>query len=279
MFVKILASTFLFVALSGCANLQAVRDYATESAQFTGFKTLTDHFLHRYEREQPFLSDDSIRLCSATKARALHERRQAAYPDLIQLNGSITAYMMTLAELAGAGSFDLSQSVEGLGSEIRQHPQFGLHAEQVDAYTKLFQLLANAVTYGLQQRAIAKTVESADPLIQQLLSGMENILDAYAISARNERDCVAGNLEIEAIRSKSVLSSMLGKHLAAEKQVEYDRLDEQIRTAQAGVAGIKQGHAMLKENVSTLTFSELADELKGFTRAVKETGKALSELR
>jgi hypothetical protein len=277
MYVKFILSSLASLFLAGCIGLKEVRDYAAESAKLASYKELTDHFAERYNRERPFLGS-APRLCSEEIELALHERRQAAYPDLIKIHDSVAAYMATLATLAGDKAFDLREPISNLSTAIKEHPDFGVTTEQVDAYTKLVQMLVGLGTRALQQRAIRNTIEAADPPIQKLLLGMEEMLNAYATSSINERGCVAGNLEIEAARSQNLLTRILGKQLAAEKSAEYDALDETITKARVGVIAVRDGHAKLKKNVSKLTAKEVSDELKRLSKEIQAARKALAKL-
>ncbi len=266
---------------TACAPLSDVRQYSEQSAKLAAYKTLTDRFRSRYDREKAFVGI-SLSCARPAIAEQYNQRRQAAYPDLVNMHDLMGSYMAILATLAGSDTFDLSKSIQGLGKSISEHPDLGISADRVQSYTQLATIVTGIVTRGVQQHAIGKTVIEADPSVQNLLQGMLDVLAAYDISNENERGCVVGYLMLAAASpptsSREALLTALAKNLAQEKDVEYDRIAAATEQAMQGIAAIKAGHTKLRENVSTLTSAELKTELERLTNEIGEARKALAKL-
>ena len=111
---RLLAAVSLSLVVTGCANLQDVRDFAGESARLSAYTELTTRFRDTYEREQPYLSGPVEQ-----QAQANDKRRRDAYPDLLKIHQGMVLYMQTLATLAGDDTFDLSPAVNSLASGIK----------------------------------------------------------------------------------------------------------------------------------------------------------------
>jgi hypothetical protein len=275
----IAVATLGFV-LVGCAPLQDVRKYASESAKLSSYKTLTTRFRDTYEREAPFVGPGTD--CNAQRARSQDAWRKSAYPDLIKMHDLMAEYMATLAVLAGDNTFDLSKPIAGLGDSIKKHPHLGIEAAQVDAYIKLGSIVAGLATRGMQQKAIGETVTRADPLVQDLLEGMSVMLDVYHINNSKERGCVVDFLTQEstiAMRSRrTALVGVLGRELAKEKTAEYAANARGIEKASEGIEAMRKGHAELRMNVNSLSSKELAAALKELSNEIRDARKALDAL-
>lgn len=278
--LKIYIAMALCLFLVGCASLQDVQNYASESAKLSSYKDLTDRFRDTYERESPFVGPGTD--CDSKRAQEQDALRKSAYPDLIKMHDRMALYMATLAILAGDNTFDITQPITDLSDSIKKHPGFGIGTDQIDAYTSLANIVASVITQRHQQKAIRETVTSADPYVQNLLEGMRIMLDVYEIHNSKERGCVVDFLKQEstiAMRSQTTrLIGVMGKNLAMEKAAEYDNNEQAIMMALAGIEAMASGHANLKKNVNSLSSKELSESLKRLSNQIREARKAIDAL-
>ena len=62
---RCLAAFALTLAFFGCVKLKAVQDFAGEAAKFSEYIELTTRFRDTYQREQPYLPDQTAELAQA----------------------------------------------------------------------------------------------------------------------------------------------------------------------------------------------------------------------
>jgi len=255
------------VMLTGCTNLKVVRDYASESAKFSAYTELTDRYRDTYQREQPYLDVEDDK-----GEKATDEKRQAAYENLIKIHQSLTAYMQTLAQLAGEDTFSLSKDVGALSGSIQQLPELGIGTDQVEAYTGIVQIVARWSTTGKQERAVRKMVEEADPSVQKLLAGMRHLVGLYRKTNQNERARVVGVFEVQIPftgEPKDVLLNRLARAHVQAKTWEYKQADQQYAKAEKALAAMAEGHRKLREGLADLSREDLKQSLSQAAKDIK----------
>lgn len=247
----------LFLAASvGCVNLKTVRDFAGESARFSAYTELTAHFRDTCRRERPYLSGEAAEL-----AQANDRQRQAACRDLLELQRALSAYMRTLARLAGEETFDVSEGLGEAASGIGAHADYGLDARHAAAYAGLSRVVARWATSARQQRAVRDLIQEADPSLQALLDGMASVVDCCRRTNENEKDTVTGMLEVEiafADRAPDRLLAALAKAHLQSRLDEYRLADAMCGSAERGIRKIQEGHRTLFENCDRLSRAEAA---------------------
>ena len=264
---RLLAAASLSLVLTGCANLQDVRDFAGESARLSAYTELTTRFRDTYQREQPYLSGPVEQ-----QAQANDKRRRDAYPDLLKIHHGVALYMQTLATLAGDDAFDLSPAMDSLTSGIKAYPEGGIDSRQVDAYASMAKIVAKWMTSAAQEKAVREMVMEGDPSVQAILDGMAALVSYYRKTNDNERKAVLGFLEVElafAGAPKDKLLAALGKAHLQAKIREYQVADARYGEAEAGIASIKEGHKALARNVDNLSTAEAKAQIKKLTKDIK----------
>lgn len=278
--MSVLSLGLAAAVLVGCTSLSDVQTYAVESAQLAGYPKLTDRFRDTYLRERPYLGPTGH--CDENAAKQQDELRQAAYPDLVKMQTRLAEYMAMLASLAGDEAFSLDASISELGGSIKLHPDLGVSAQQVDAYTQLGVIISRRFKKGLQQKAIRDTVVRADPQVQALTAGMSLMVDGFSISNSHEKGCVVDFLEQEsafaARRRDGELAAAIGRQLAMDKAAEYSQVDAALAEAKQGTQRIGEGHAALKENVDSLSARELIATLQLLTDDISKAKAAIATL-
>lgn len=104
----------LGLLLAGCAGtdrLRDVREFAAASSTLSGYTEMSLRFRDTYPRAQPYLSP-----AADERERALDAVRRQQYADCLNIEKSVAPYLDTLAVLAGASQYDLSDQVQRLGS-------------------------------------------------------------------------------------------------------------------------------------------------------------------
>jgi len=270
-----LAFSILLLLLGGCTNLKVVRDYAKESAQFSAYSELTERYRDTYQREQPYLDLEDDKGEQITD-----QKRQAAYEGLIRIHKALTAYMQTLAKLAGEDSFSLSKDVTALSGSIKALPELGIDAAQVDAYSGLVQVITRWATAAAQERAVRQLVEAADPQVQQLLAGMQHLLELYRKTNQNERAKVVGVFEVYLPftgEAKDVLLNRLARAQLHAKLEEYRQADLKYVKAGKAIQAMADGHRKLKANLAELSREDLKQSLIQAATDIKTLREGLTK--
>lgn len=254
-------------ATTGTASLREVRDFADSSARLAGYAELSTRFRDTYAREQPYLTPLSDKL-----ARDNDARRRAVYDDFISAQKAVVLYLQTLAMLAGADRYDLSDRLDDLGTGLKANAETGLEQRHLSAYMGLTRLLTRAIASGYQNRSVETMVRDGDADIQTLLDGMITLTRLYARTNDNEKKTVLGIFDIEIPFSAKPQDRMLvtlAKVHYLNKSTEYKLVDKRYDLAMQGLAKVALGHQKLRENLDKLSFGEVRAELAGYGRDLR----------
>jgi hypothetical protein len=273
---SLMALPLLLLVLGGCTNLKVVRDYAGESAKLSAYTELTDRYRDTYQREQPYLD-----LANDQGEKATDEKRQAAYESLIKIHQSLTAYMETLAKLAGEDAYSLSKNADALAGAIKPMPDLGISADQVDAYSSLVQVVARWATAACQESAVRKAVEAADPHVQKLLAAMQHLVRLYRKTNEQERARVVGVFEVAIPYTndpKDVLLNRLARVQMQSRIEDYKQADLKYAKAEKALAAVAEGHRKLREGLANLSREDLKQSLTQTAKDIKTIRESLNKV-
>jgi len=266
----------LSLALSACVDLGAVRDYAGESARLTtDYTTLTDHYRDTFVREAPYLDGATL-----DAARAADAKRQAAYPDLLRIQDTVSHYLATLATLSGDDTFKLTGS-GSVAAQIKAHPVAGLDAQQVSGIAELANLTAGTAASFWQQRAVRDTLRAGEAPFQTSIGAMRHLLDLYSKTLENERHSVLDPFEAEfeladaGATDASAPTLKWARIQYRDKTAEYDRARQNIDAAIKALDIVAAGHTRLVENADDLSKRELVAALKVMSKDIRTVRKQL----
>lgn len=257
--------------LGGCAsnrvNLEEVREFADASARLGGYAELSTRYRDTYLREQPYLPPAAEQVAKDNDAR-----RHAAYNDFVTIQKAVVLYMQTLSQLAGAARYDFSPQLDTLGVGMAGMSNTTLGQKQVGAYTGLARLLTRAFTSRLQKESVETMVREGDADVRILLEAMASLTDIYAAAHENEKKTVLGFFEVAlplAERPQDRLLYTLARAHVQAKSSEYRLIDRRIDLARQGLAKVAQGHQKLRENLDTMSSSEMRHMLSDVVRDLR----------
>lgn len=271
-----IASLVVVLHLTGCSNLEPVRDFANASAELSGYTELTNRFNSTYERERLYLSGSLD-----AKAQANDKKRKAIYNDLLKVHKTATLYMQTLAKLAGEDTYDLSDEISGLSGGIKAHPEFGISTAQVDAVANLSNLISKWTTAGIKEQAVKEMVREGDASFQHLLEGMRNLIRLYEKTNENEKRTLLGFFEVELLYAdtpKDKLLATLARVLEDSKRREYEQTKLVFLSAEQGIQKVSEGHSALVKHLDDLSGGDLQATLKVLTKDIKSVTKTAQML-
>jgi hypothetical protein len=259
------------VLLTACVQLKEVRDFAGESAKFSGYTELTTRFRDTFERELPYLDDQNL-----IKEAENDKGRKQVYSDLLKIHDRVSLYLKTLATLAGEDRFDLSKPIGAVEEGITANSNFGIEQKQVNAYSELGKIVAKWATSAYQQSAVREMVREGNGHVQVSLEGMAGLVRLYRKTHTQERKIVFGTFDVEVpFRNKpqdKLLLVLTRTHIQT-KELEYKVAEAKYDDAEKGISKIADGHAGLYKDINNLD----KDEVKAFIGAVAKDIKALRE--
>lgn len=266
---------YIILFLGACSNLQEVRDFTSESAQLSGYTGIIDYTLGGYARSEAYLLPD-IR---ATEKTA-NGTYQASRESLIGLHKLSSAYMTTLAKLAGADTFNIDTSVDKLAKSIKESPDFGIQSVTVDAYVNLVHTLSKWVLAGVQEKAVRHMIQDGGKDFEKIISGMGDVVRILRKVHDNERKTVLNSLETMILTTKTTPENYLVLALAQdrlnEKRAYYAKGDALYVAAAKGIKDIEDGHHIMAENLNRLDAKEVRDKLKQLRDDIKNVHDTLT---
>lgn len=272
--LRTLATSALLAAsllLGGCVsnqvNLEEVREFANASARLGGYAELSTRYRDTYLREQPYLPAAAEKV-----ARENDARRHAAHNDFVTIQKAVVLYMQTLSALAGEGRYDFTPQIDTMGAGLTGLAETTLGQKQVSAYTGLARLLTRAVTSHYQRESVETMVREGDADVRVLLEAMITLTDVYAAANENEKKTVLGFFELAlplADRPQDRLLYTLARAHVQGKTSEYRMIDKRFELARQGLTKVAQGHQKLRENLATMSSSEMRQMLTNYVRDLR----------
>lgn len=255
--LNLIAALGLALALGGCATnsptLLDARALAAESATLEVFSELTLRYRDTYRREQPYLSPQAD-----PGERELDARRRDAYADFINVQKSVALYLQTLGKLADDGQYDLSAQIKTLGGSIKAWPESGLDQQHASAYTRLGQLITQALMAPQQEAALRAMVRDGDAPVRSLIEAMGALLRYYDKTNANEKKIVLGLFEVElpfADSPRDRLLATLARVHYQDKADEYRQVARRFALAEKNLAALAQRQRDLARQVGPGTAS------------------------
>ena len=295
--------------LIGCANLEAVREFTSNSAKLTGYTEVSDRFVSSPARIQAQIPDDPRFDPDQANTKRLAAEIALAKDSLFKLHSVTTGYMEALAQLAGEDAFSLSPQIDQVTGALVAAPSFGLNAEHVQAFGSIASKVTSWLLAAKQAKEVKTMVETHGAAMDKLLEGMELVASAMKVQLDNER----GQLRTyEDVRLSSYLVQVGGElpppsEMADAERIRYEptqrSLDNRrkamlvwarrsyvdieqeqnnaVSSAIAAIEGIKvvrKGHDDMRRNIDRLTSAQLTALLKKAASDLKSIRQNLNTL-
>jgi hypothetical protein len=266
---RFLALVWLALVVSGCANLGAIRDFASTSSdaaqynQLVGTYVTTPTRLMRYEPEsqRPVL------------ARQATERTAQQEPLLLRQR-LIQSYMDALGQLAADGLASYDKQLDSLGTAL-QAAKFADQSEAA-ALAGVSKRLATAVTERWRQSKLVTLIEETDAPFQVVVGKLVTIVETgFAGDIANEREAVNKYYtELQRTSRDPAGLAALGEW--------RDMREGQIRDRETAIASyvvvlktIATGHHKLYESRHDLSQVGVQAEIHQYTTRLREAVNAI----
>lgn len=267
--VRFFAVVWLGLVASGCANLGAIREFASTSSdaaqynQIVGTYVDTPTRLMRYEPE----SQRPVLVRQAAE-------RQAQREQLLMRQRLIQAYMDALGQLADDGLTTYDKQLDALGNAL-QAAKFADQGEAA-ALTAVSKLVTTAATDHWRQGKLVTLIEQADAPFQIVVGTLVVIVETgFTTDIANEREALNKYYtELQRTSRDPAGLAALGEWREIRDGQIRDR-ETAIRSYVVVLKTIASGHHKLYESRHELSKVQVQAEIHQYTSRLKEAVNAI----
>jgi len=266
--------TFACLALiaSGCANLTAIREFASTSSDAAQYSQLVVAYVDtpaRMKRYEP----ESQR---ATLDRQVTERK-AQQERLLLRQKLIQEYMDALGQLAGDELTIYDKELDALGNAAKT-AKF-VDQGEATAFSAVSKILVLAVTDRWSQGKLVSLIEQTDGPFQVVVGALVKVVEqVFAADIANEREALNKyytGLERQG-RDAAGLAALAEWRELREGQIKSHEIA--IGNYAVVLKTIGVGHHKLYESRHQLSRPEVQAEIHLYTKRLKEAFNALAAL-
>ncbi len=273
-YMKLAAFPLLVVLVlaAGCANLTAIREFASISAESAEYTKLVTNYVEspiRLKRYQSPSRHD--RLDHDAAARAAQRER------LLLRQTLIVEYMNALGWLATDEAVTKSKEIGDLRNAVKE-AKFA-DAKEADAFSAIANVVVKGATDWWRRKQLKALITTSNEPFQIVVQSLRDIV---------EKDFSGDPLrEKEAIRqycSDLVLQSSDKAGIAALQEwcdlrlTEIDAREEAIKSYVKILEKIAQGHRQLYEGRNDLSKKQLLQEIRGYAKELRTTFATIRNL-
>ena len=167
----ILVSSCLLLGLTtGCADLKAIQDFASISAESAEYTQLVDNYLTFPDRQKRYqASNRHQQLDQMARARA--EQKKA----LLLRHEMIEEYMEALGRLAADEIVDHTEEISKLSQAVQEG--VGTGPEETKAFGKMASLLTKVASNKWRQGKLQTLIEESNAPLQVVLGTLQKIVN------------------------------------------------------------------------------------------------------
>ena len=254
----------------GCANLEAIREFAAISARSAEYTGLVDQYVDTPVRQKRFQPDDQQdRLEQMRRLRASQRER------LLLRQALVAEYMDALGKLAADEIVDYDSGIDDLGRAVVANNFAGEH--DADAFASLTKTLLRAATDTWRQKQLQKLITESNAPFQEVLGALKRIVDQdFAGDIENEKLAMTKHYEtlIRSSNDRAGISAL--EEWRDARFAEADARARAISSYSQVLSTIASGHQQLYDRRDDLGSPELIRQLKLYA---KDLGKLVNALR
>lgn len=270
--VRVTVVACLVLAMSGCANLGAVREFASTSSDAVQYSHLVGAYaatptrLKRYEPQSQWAELDR----QAAERQAQRER-------LLLRQKLIQEYMNALGQLAADDLVTYDNQIDSLGAAVKS-AKFA-DANEAAAFSAVSKLLVSAVTDRWRQGKLVALIEQTEGPFQVVMGALVAIVEKdFGSDLANER--VALDKYYTTLRREGRDPAGLAA-LAEWREMREGQLRDRevaIESYTIVLKTIAAGHHKLYESRHQLSKIEIKAEIQQYTMRLKEASTAIARL-
>lgn len=203
--LALVAQLICVLLLVGCANLQAIRQFAQSSTHAETYKTIVADFAEIPEREKYYSPTERHDAYDAKK-----KRRDSEQEALLNIQRVIAEYMKALEELADDELVSFDKSVDSLAEGLKGLNE--LNDSEIQAFSSITKLLTRAMTDGYRRRQLKLIITKSNDHLQVLISRQKELVLTYV------SDLSAEKTSIDSYYGKAIMKSLHHKTINSKKE-------------------------------------------------------------
>lgn len=274
---------FASLALLGCANLQAVREFAKTSAETANYHQIVSDYIRSAERQKHYQpAAVAAQLDALARARAEQRAKlEGAQRVLVQ-------YLSALGDLAADQLPNVDSEVDRLGKALEKAKFVGdgdaaIGKETASACAAIVKVLTRAVLDHWRQAQVSRIIRETDESVQAVVAGLrEVVLLDFSASLDTEAEAIRKYFQgpIADATSRNDLDAVppLARILMIERLEQVEGRRGRLKAYADVLSRIGRGHSDLRQNVETLDDPALAQRLKQYAKDLKTLYNAIQDL-
>ncbi|MBB6142411.1 hypothetical protein HNQ77_000349 [Silvibacterium bohemicum] len=234
----------LVFACTSCADLSAVAKFAaTAKNASTGFSDIANDFAGSAERRALYVSDEEKPVVEKQA-----ETYKALQPEMLAAQKVLVDYIAALAAISTDSATSRDASVKATEDGLKK---IGMSSAQAAAGVGLATKVVDALTAGYRSNKAGKVIRDCNPLLQDYLKGLEQIVGTdYPLVLNNERISAEGYYQglLHRYGEKEPLAAVT---IRVQMQQDLDGIKkrEQAATAYMKIlTDIGEGHQKLADS-------------------------------
>jgi hypothetical protein len=274
--IRVVSLVLLGIALTGCVNLKAVREFATASTEDATLKAIAGEMVDSPRRKVRYAADDDTK--KAFEAAAAVGRTKRA--ELVRSHEVIRAYMATLATLAGGGTVEPNSSVAGFTAEVGDSSL--LNASEQQAFGKLATLVSHAATDSYRRTTVRQMIRQSASDFPAAIAALQRAVRLIGdeqlggeVGALNQYYRIQSNLPDP---TTPAWARVLVEEIRQDREAGVQQKIEVCRNYATALGRIADGHAAMLKNLDHLDAQELVVLLKQYEQEIAAAYEAIKRL-
>jgi len=270
--LRFIAFAWLALIASGCANLTAIREFASTSSDAAQYSQLVVAYVDTPSRMKRYEPESQ----RATLDRQVAERK-AQQERLLLRQKLIQEYMDALGQLAGDELTIYDKELDALGNAAKT-AKF-VDQGEATAFAAVSKVLVLAVTDHWRQGKLVTLIEQTDGPFQVVVGALVKVVEQdFAADIANEREALNKYYTgLEGQGKDPAGRAALGEwRELREGQIKGHEIA--IRNYTVVLKTIAVGHHKLYESRHQLSRPEVQAEIHQYTKRLKEAFNALAAL-
>jgi hypothetical protein len=274
-FFRVFAISLVAVAVSGCANFDAVKKFATLSSNAANHAALTRDYIAALDRRKQYQPSVFHAELEAQKTR-----REAQQASLDVLQQTVVGYMRGLGELTTGEIRTFDKSLKDLGGSLNKATL--LTSDEKEAIGALSTLLARRATAIYRQNEIKKLIRDGNQPLQEIIKATRKIVTRGIYADLQVESTVVARYYDNFMLAPGNPMEPVAMALAREAKIEaLGRVDSRIKDAQAYDAVLEKiahGQQYLHEHVNMVGDEALNEQFSPYMEELRYAYRNLLEI-
>jgi hypothetical protein len=274
-FFPVFAISPLAVGVSGCANFDAVKKFATLSSNAADHAALTRDYIAALDRRKQYQPP-----VFHTELDAQKMRREAQQASLDVLQQAMVGYMQGLSGLTTGEIRTYDKSLKDLGASLNKATL--LTSDEKEAVAALSTLLARGVTAMYRKNEIKKLIRDGNQPVQEIIKATRKIVTRGIYADLQVESTLVARYYDNFMLAPGNPMEPVAMALAREAKTEaLGRVDSRIKDAQAYdvvLEKIAHGQQYLHEHVNMIGDEELNEQFSPYMDELRYAYRNLVEI-